>query len=278
MPPTSRRPSCKARSSPDEHHHEHATCFNVRDRGLGRHHVVRSCRDHQHDPAGTGGLGRGQAARAAGRLPSRAGTGPLHRPGRRRTEGYRSRTRSCRCTAAGSTLFRPSASRCRTGCSSPRQAPALPSARETKKRGAGASAERTRSWRGPFLAICCGRLCAGTRPTNWRRRAGCAFCRGAHGRVDVGAGADRRPLRADRPDRRPSTDADYHGKLALIYFGYTYCPDVCPTDLQAMASALDLLGDGAQAFSRSSSRSTRSATPRSISRTTFPCFIRASWA
>ena len=43
------------------------------------------------------------------------------------------------------------------------------------------------------------------------------------------------------------TDADYHGKLALIYFGYTYCPDVCPTDLQAMASALDLLGAGGRA-------------------------------
>jgi protein SCO1/2 len=43
------------------------------------------------------------------------------------------------------------------------------------------------------------------------------------------------------------TDADYHGKLLLIYFGYTYCPDVCPTDLQAMASALDLLGDAARA-------------------------------
>jgi cytochrome oxidase Cu insertion factor (SCO1/SenC/PrrC family) len=43
------------------------------------------------------------------------------------------------------------------------------------------------------------------------------------------------------------TDTDYRGKLALIYFGYTYCPDVCPTDLQAMASALDLLGDGARA-------------------------------
>ena len=43
------------------------------------------------------------------------------------------------------------------------------------------------------------------------------------------------------------TDADYRGKLALLYFGYTYCPDVCPTDLQAMASALDLLGDAARA-------------------------------
>ena len=43
------------------------------------------------------------------------------------------------------------------------------------------------------------------------------------------------------------TDADYHGKLALIYFGYTYCPDVCPTDLQAVAATLDLLGDDGHA-------------------------------
>jgi cytochrome oxidase Cu insertion factor (SCO1/SenC/PrrC family) len=43
------------------------------------------------------------------------------------------------------------------------------------------------------------------------------------------------------------TDADYRGKLALIYFGYTHCPDVCPTDLQAMASVLDLLGDAGRA-------------------------------
>jgi cytochrome oxidase Cu insertion factor (SCO1/SenC/PrrC family) len=43
------------------------------------------------------------------------------------------------------------------------------------------------------------------------------------------------------------TDADYRGKLLLIYFGYSYCPDVCPTDLQAMATALDLLGVAAGA-------------------------------
>jgi protein SCO1/2 len=28
----------------------------------------------------------------------------------------------------------------------------------------------------------------------------------------------------------------------LVYFGYTYCPDVCPTELQAMSDALDRLG------------------------------------
>ena len=29
------------------------------------------------------------------------------------------------------------------------------------------------------------------------------------------------------------TDADFRGKLMLVYFGFTYCPDVCPTDLQS---------------------------------------------
>ena len=38
------------------------------------------------------------------------------------------------------------------------------------------------------------------------------------------------------------TDADFRGKLLLIYFGYMFCPDICPTDLQAISSAVDLLG------------------------------------
>jgi protein SCO1/2 len=40
---------------------------------------------------------------------------------------------------------------------------------------------------------------------------------------------------------RPRRDADFRGKLMLIYFGYTHCPDVCPTSLQIMGNALDLL-------------------------------------
>nr|WP_170245852.1 SCO family protein [Methylobacterium gnaphalii] len=38
------------------------------------------------------------------------------------------------------------------------------------------------------------------------------------------------------------TEADFHGKLLLVYFGFTSCPDVCPTDLQEIARALTLLG------------------------------------
>ncbi len=35
------------------------------------------------------------------------------------------------------------------------------------------------------------------------------------------------------------TDQDFKGKYMLIYFGYTYCPDICPTELQIMSDALD---------------------------------------
>ncbi|WP_339737507.1 SCO family protein [uncultured Maricaulis sp.] len=37
------------------------------------------------------------------------------------------------------------------------------------------------------------------------------------------------------------TEADFHGRAMLIYFGYTYCPDVCPFSLQIMAAALEQL-------------------------------------
>jgi cytochrome oxidase Cu insertion factor (SCO1/SenC/PrrC family) len=41
-------------------------------------------------------------------------------------------------------------------------------------------------------------------------------------------------------------DSDFRGKLMLIYFGYTYCPDACPAALTVMTSALDELGDAAK--------------------------------
>jgi protein SCO1/2 len=42
------------------------------------------------------------------------------------------------------------------------------------------------------------------------------------------------------------TDTDFRGRWMLVYFGYTYCPDVCPTELQTMAAALGKLGPDAK--------------------------------
>jgi cytochrome oxidase Cu insertion factor (SCO1/SenC/PrrC family) len=44
---------------------------------------------------------------------------------------------------------------------------------------------------------------------------------------------------------RAVTEADFAGRFMLVYFGFTYCPDVCPTELGAMVAALDELGDAA---------------------------------
>ncbi len=37
---------------------------------------------------------------------------------------------------------------------------------------------------------------------------------------------------------RPRTHTDFRGRYMLVYFGYTYCPDICPTALQKMISAM----------------------------------------
>ena len=38
------------------------------------------------------------------------------------------------------------------------------------------------------------------------------------------------------------SSSDFRGKYMLVYFGYTYCPDVCPTTLNSIAQAMDRLG------------------------------------
>ncbi|MGY8709855.1 SCO family protein [Bradyrhizobium sp. 18BD] len=46
---------------------------------------------------------------------------------------------------------------------------------------------------------------------------------------------------------KPRSDRDFRGHLMLVYFGFTYCPDVCPTDLMAIGQALEQLGPEADA-------------------------------
>ena len=49
------------------------------------------------------------------------------------------------------------------------------------------------------------------------------------GQADVGG-----PFKLIDQTGKPVTDADYRGRYMLIYFGYSFCPDVCPTTLAVM--------------------------------------------
>jgi protein SCO1/2 len=61
----------------------------------------------------------------------------------------------------------------------------------------------------------------------------------ATGSVDLAIGGPFTLVDQNGVTRKPE---DFAGKLMLVYFGYTYCPDVCPTELQTMTQALEKLG------------------------------------
>jgi protein SCO1/2 len=62
-----------------------------------------------------------------------------------------------------------------------------------------------------------------------------------YGRGSVGG-----PFTLTDASGKPRSDSEFRGKLMIVYFGYTYCPDVCPADLMAITQALDALGPLAQ--------------------------------
>lgn len=43
------------------------------------------------------------------------------------------------------------------------------------------------------------------------------------------------------------TDQSFRGRFMLVYFGFTFCPDICPTELTMISQTLDTLGDEAEA-------------------------------
>jgi cytochrome oxidase Cu insertion factor (SCO1/SenC/PrrC family) len=47
---------------------------------------------------------------------------------------------------------------------------------------------------------------------------------------------------------RTRSDSEFRGQLMIVYFGYTFCPDVCPADLMAITQALDALGPSAKSI------------------------------
>ncbi|WP_264942535.1 SCO family protein [Sphingomonas canadensis] len=49
------------------------------------------------------------------------------------------------------------------------------------------------------------------------------------------------PFALTGTDGKTVRDTDFAGKYRLVYFGYTYCPDVCPTDMQRTARVMKAL-------------------------------------
>lgn len=65
------------------------------------------------------------------------------------------------------------------------------------------------------------------------------------GNGSVGQALIGGPFQLTDQDGRARTDADFRGRYLLVYFGYTSCPDVCPTTLQTITNAMAKLGGDA---------------------------------
>jgi protein SCO1 len=60
--------------------------------------------------------------------------------------------------------------------------------------------------------------------------------------VDVTGASYARDFRLTDFNGKPRTLADFRGKVVVVFFGYTQCPDVCPTTLSDMAEVKKRLG------------------------------------
>jgi len=60
--------------------------------------------------------------------------------------------------------------------------------------------------------------------------------------------SNRRSFHPGDDRRKDGTDQTYRGKWVAIFFGYTFCPDACPTALSNMSIAPEKLGNDAEKF------------------------------
>ncbi|HYI40224.1 MAG TPA: SCO family protein [Allosphingosinicella sp.] len=65
-----------------------------------------------------------------------------------------------------------------------------------------------------------------------------AACSGAPEEPPLKGAAIGGPFSLTNQDGRPVTERDFAGKYRILYFGFTHCPDVCPTDLAVIGQAL----------------------------------------
>ncbi|WP_025899973.1 SCO family protein [Sneathiella glossodoripedis] len=65
-------------------------------------------------------------------------------------------------------------------------------------------------------------------------------------RTIVGAPQIGGPFTLVNEDGQQVTEEDFKGKLMLVFFGYTFCPDVCPTELNVFSEVMEALGEDAE--------------------------------
>jgi protein SCO1/2 len=76
--------------------------------------------------------------------------------------------------------------------------------------------------------------------------AGCGSSEPWHA-IDVSGSSPPLALTMTRAsDGRQVSAADYRGRVVMLYFGYTFCPDICPTTLANIAEILNQLGAEAE--------------------------------
>jgi len=63
--------------------------------------------------------------------------------------------------------------------------------------------------------------------------------------TDITGSSFGRELALTGHDGKPRTLADFRGKAVVLFFGYTHCPDICPTTLADMAGVMKKLGGDA---------------------------------
>jgi protein SCO1 len=84
-----------------------------------------------------------------------------------------------------------------------------------------------RPWRSAFLFLA---LCAGCAPDpSWHLKS-------------VAHLLPALQFQARQPDGTPITAGRFRGKVVLLYFGYTHCPDVCPTMLTKLSGIVHTMG------------------------------------
>ena len=76
--------------------------------------------------------------------------------------------------------------------------------------------------------------------------AGCGMPQLEFKNTDVTGSDCCRDFRLSDHNGKMRTLADFRGKAVVIFFGYTQCPDVCPTTMAEMKAVLGLLGPDAQ--------------------------------